>query len=106
MKVTTSLIPTLVFYTCYEDCTISEAILHALKGAKNNTLTLTDIGDMKVNWNRLLGSYSDAIRILRNQGYNIENKVSHDFKKNITKSLYTLKNKDFSPTESDLFNTI
>lgn len=101
MKVTTSLIPTLVFYTCYEDCTISEAILHALKGAKNNTLTLTDIGNMKVNWNRLLGSYSDAIRILRNQGYNIEMVQYHHPKKKLTCVTYTLHNPTYSGSIQD-----
>ena len=57
MRITTSLIPELVFYTNYSDCTIRDALLYALQHAPNNTLTLPEIGNIKVNGNRLLGSY-------------------------------------------------
>lgn len=106
MKVTTSLIPELVFYTKYSDCTITEALLHAFQNSKWNTLSLPDIGNIKVNWNRLLGSYWKNIQNLRRQGYDIEMVQYHNRYKNITEVTYTLKNPSFSPTESDLFNNI
>jgi hypothetical protein len=40
MKITTSLVPKLVWYTNYEDCTVYEALLQALKDAPDNLLTL------------------------------------------------------------------
>lgn len=106
MKVTTSLIPELVFYTKYSDCTITEALLHAFQNSKWNTLSLPDIGNIKVNWNRLLGSYWKNIQNLRRQGYDIETNIYHDTHKHITRSSYTLKNPTHSPTESDLFINI
>lgn len=106
MKVTTSLIPELVFYTKYIDCTITEALLHAFQNSKWNTLSLPDIGNIKVNWNRLLGSYWDAIRNLRKQGYDIEMISYHNPYKKITCVTYTLKNPNFSPDSSEQFNNI
>lgn len=49
MKVTTSLIPELVWYKEYSACTIRDALLHALQYAPDNTLTLPEIGNLKVN---------------------------------------------------------
>ena len=96
MKVTTSLIPELVFYTKYIDCTITEALLHAFQNSKWNTLSLPDIGNIKVNWNRLLGSYWKVIQNLRNEGYKIETKVYRNPKKKITVVTYQLLNPTFN----------
>lgn len=93
MKITTSF-PELVFYKCYSDCTVEQAILNEL--IEKKTLTLPDINRIRVNWNSLVGSYWSAIRHLRKKGYNIETKVYHDRHKHITKSSYTLLNPTFS----------
>jgi len=96
MKLTTSIVPELVWYKCYTDCNIKSAILDSLIRAKDNTLSLPDIWKIKVNWNRLLGSYGDAIRNLRKQGYKIETKVYHNPKKKITVVTYQLLNPTFN----------
>ncbi len=106
MKISQSLIPEVVFYKEFSDCTIQEALLYSLQHAKNQTLTLPEIWRIKVNWNKLLWSYWKAIERLRKEGYQIENVVYHDVKKHITRSTYILKNKDFSPSDSEQFNNI
>lgn len=105
MKISTSLVPELVWYKCYSDCTITEALLHAFRDAENNTLTLPDIWRIKVNNNRLLGSYGHSIMELRRKWYDIKTYVTHD-KNHITTSQYTLENPDFSPSDSEQFNNI
>lgn len=106
MRITTSLIPDIVFYTKYTDCTIADALLHSFQNAKNNTLSLCDIGNIKVNWNRLIGSYWKNIQNLRRKGYDIEMVQYHNRYKNITEVTYTLKNPSFSPDSSEQFNNI
>lgn len=102
MKISTS--PRFVIYTDYSDCTIKQALLHALKTAENNMLTLPEIGSIRVNWNRLLGSYWDSIRHLRKEWFQIETKTKLvDW---IMCSTYTLKNPTHNPDESELFNNI
>ena len=51
-------------------------------------------------------NYFEAIETLKKEGYQIENVVYHDVKKHITRSIYILKNKDFSPSDSDLLTNI
>ena len=104
MIIKNSIIPTLVWYTDYEWVTIKQALLHALQTAEDNLLTLPEIGSIRVNWNRLLGSYWDSIRHLRKEWFQIETKTKLvDW---IMCSTYTLKNPTHNPTESDLFNQI
>ena len=104
MKLTTSIVPELVWYKCYSSCTIKQALLHALQNAKDNLLTLPDIWRIKVNWNRLLGSYWDSIRHLRKEWFQIETKTKLvDW---IMCSTYTLKNPTHNPDESELFNQL
>jgi hypothetical protein len=57
MKISTSLIPEITLFTHFSECTITQAILYSFQHAKNNTLSLVDIGKIKVNKNKLLGSY-------------------------------------------------
>jgi hypothetical protein len=40
MKISTSMIPSVVWYVEYTDCTVYEALLQALKNAPDNLLTL------------------------------------------------------------------
>ena len=105
MKISTSMIPSVVWYVEYTDCTVYEALLQALKNAPDNLLTLPMIWDMKVNWNRLIWSYGKAIQILRDQWYNIKTTTKH-FKNHVTTSEYKLLNPDFSPSDSDLLFNI
>jgi hypothetical protein len=49
MIVKTSLIPELVFFTEYSDCTIKDALLYELRNNPDNVLTLPRIGKIKVN---------------------------------------------------------
>lgn len=98
MRISTSYFPTLVWYTNYEWCKISEALLRAFIDAPDNLLTLPAIGNIKVNWNRLLGSYWSAIRDLRKQGYKITTITKHH-KNHITTSEYKLTNPLFNPTK-------
>ena len=102
MKISTS--PRFVVYTDYSECTIKEALLHALQTAENNMLTLPQIGNIRVNWNRITWSYWHAKMLLNRQWFQIENKTKLvDW---IMCSTYTLKNPTHNPTESDLFNQI
>ena len=95
MKISTS--PRFVIYTDYSDCTIKQALLHSLQNAEDNLLTLPEIGSIRVNWNRLLGSYWDSIRHLRKEWFQIETKTKLvDW---IMCSTYTLKNPTHNPTE-------
>ena len=96
MKISTSLFPELVFYRLYSDCTVEQALLQSFIDAPDNMLLLPDIGKIKVNWNRLLGSYWQAIMRLRRKGYNIEMKQYHHPKKKITCVTYELKNPMYS----------
>jgi len=57
MKISTSLLPELVWYKQYSDCTVEQALLQSFIDAPDNMLSLPDIGKIKVNGNRLLGSY-------------------------------------------------
>ena len=97
MLIKTSLVPSLTWYTEYSGCSIKEALLYALQHAPNNTLSLVDIGNIKVNWNRLLGSYWDAIRNLRREWFKIDTLVYHDPYRKITKSSYHLSNPLYNP---------
>lgn len=106
MKISQSLVPELVWYKHFDDCTIRDAILYSLQHAKNNTLSLVDIWKIKVNWNRLLWSYGDAIRDLRKQWYRIEMKMYHHPKKKITCVTYRLENPTHNPDWSEQFNNI
>ena len=102
MKISTS--PRFVIYTDYSECTIKQALLHALQTAEDNLLTLPQIGNIRVNWNRLLGSYWDSIRHLRKEWFQIETKTKLvDW---VMCSTYRLINKEFSPSDSDLFNQL
>ena len=101
MKITTSLIPELVWYTHYEWCTIKDALLYELRNNPDNVLPLPRIGKIKVNWNKLLWSYWKAIETLKKEGYQIENVVYHDVKKHITRSIYILKNPTYSGSIQD-----
>ena len=97
MKISTSLIPEITWFTHFSECTIREAILYRFQHAKNNTLSLVDIGKIKVNKNKLLGSYWSAIRELRNMGYRIETVTYHHPKKKVTCVTYKLDNPLFNP---------
>lgn len=100
MKISTSI--RIVCYTDYSDCNIREALLYSLQN--NEVLTLPMIWKIRVNKNRLLGSYWNEIRNLRKQGYQIETKMKLvDW---VMCSTYRLINKEFSPSDSDNFNQI
>jgi hypothetical protein len=96
MKRSTSLIPTVVFYTKYIDCQIKDALLAEMR-YRGNVITLPQIGNMLVNWFRLLGSYGKAFEKLRKMWYDIETVVSQKDKHTITK--YVLKNPNFNATD-------
>lgn len=100
MKKYTSMIPSLVFYVDYSDCTIQEALLNEL--IEKKTLTLPEINRIRVNWNSLVWSYWKAIMSLRKKWYDIETTVFHDIHKHITRSSYTLKNPTFSPEDAEI----
>lgn len=102
MKITTSLIPELVWYTCYSECTVEQWLLQAFIDAPDYTLSLPDIWKIKVNWNRLIWSYWKAIMSLRKKWYDIETNVFHDIHKHITRSYYTLKNPTHNPDEAEI----
>lgn len=106
MRISTSLLPELVWYKCYTECTIEQALLRSFIDAPDNILSLPDIWKIKVNGNRLLWSYWHAIMTLRRKGYNIKMKSYHHPKKKITCVTYELKNPTHNPSESDLFNQI
>jgi hypothetical protein len=97
MKISTSVIPELVFYKNFSECTIKEALLYAFQHAENNTITLSQIGSIKVNGNRLLWSYGKAIQNLRREGYKIDTLVYHDPHKKITRSSYHIENPLYNP---------
>jgi hypothetical protein len=92
MKRSTSMIPTIVFYTDYSDCCIADALLSELK---RWPLTLPQIGNIRVNGYRLLGSYWKNIQNLRKLGYKIDTIVTQ--KNGHTESVYILQNKNFNP---------
>jgi hypothetical protein len=94
MKRSTSF-PTIVCYTKYSDCQIKDALLAEMR-YRGNIITLPQIGNMLVNWFRLLGSYGKAFEKLRKMGYDIETVVSQKDKHTITK--YVLKNPNFNST--------
>ena len=101
MRISTSLLPELVFYRCYSDCTIEQALLRSFIDAPDNMLSLPDIWKIKVNGNRLLWSYWKAIMTLRRKWYNIEMKQYHHPKKKITCVTYKLENPTYSWTIED-----
>lgn len=98
MKISTS--PRVIIYTDYTECSIREALLHALQTAKNNVLTLPQIWNIRVNWNRITWSYWHAKMQLVRKGYNIENKK--ELVDWIMCSTYTLKNPTFSPEDVEI----
>lgn len=90
--------PVMYMATHYEDCTIGEAILYAIRTAENHTLTLPEINRIKVNGNSLVGSYGHAIMKLNRKGHKIVNHMKGILKggKLIRQeSIYVLENPEF-----------
>lgn len=90
-----SIIPDFVFYIDFYDCTIADALLSELKRWE---LTLPMIGNIRVNWHRLLGSYGKNIQNLRRLWYKIETIIKHNEWHTETK--YLLKNPNFNHSEN------
>lgn len=99
MKITTKI--SIEIYKCYSECTIEEWILQSFKDAPNNTLSLPDIGKIKVNWNKLIWSYSKAIMTLRKKWYAIKTTIYHDSYKKVTRVIYKLENPTYSWSIND-----
>lgn len=95
MKISNSIIPSIVFYTSYTDCTIQQALLHALQHSKDNILRLDEVWNIKVNGSRIIGSYWKAFENLNKMWYRIKNTTK--FINNRLHSWYHLENPTYNP---------